>query len=60
MAFIPSILEERLGLGMDLVVYYNLWSKWKIGINYNPNIYEFIQKELKYFHNLLLEVRFNL
>lgn len=41
-----AIYERRLGLGIDLVSYYNLNRKWKIGIHYNPKIFEFKENKI--------------
>jgi hypothetical protein len=55
-----EIKDTRLGLGLDLVGYYNLGHKWKIGINYYPNLYEFRERKIKYYHTLIMEVRYDL
>ncbi|MEM6318515.1 MAG: hypothetical protein AAF960_12660 [Bacteroidota bacterium] len=57
---IPAVYERQFGLGLDLVTYYNAQTNVKIGINYNPNLYEVTEGRLKYYHTLFLEFRYDI
>lgn len=55
-----GIYERRYGLGLDMVYYVNLDLNLKLGVNYNPNIYELTEKRFKYYHTLFLEFRYDI
>ena len=55
-----ALYENRTGLGLDLAIYYNVDDNLKLGINYNPNIFEFREKVFKYYHTLFIELRYDI